>query len=167
MTEVPVETPVTIPPASIVATPVVPLLHVPPGVRSLKVVVEPAQTMVAPVIASGTGLTVTVIANGEPAQEPVVDVGVTRYSTVPATVLLELVNIWLIVTPEPALSPAMLPVIVPVVQVKLLGTLDVNAIFVPVPLHMVAVAEFVTEGMGLTVTVALPVIEFEQVGESW
>ena len=93
MSELPAETPVTIPPASIVATPVVPLLHVPPAVRSTNVAVEPAQIPVEPVITSGTGLTVTVIVNDGPAQEPAVDVGITRYSTVPATVLLEFVNI--------------------------------------------------------------------------
>ena len=71
----------------------------------------------------------------------------------------------MIVPPEPALAPVMLPVIVPIVQAKLPGTLDVSAILGPVPLHMVAVAEFVIAGIGLTVTVAVPVIEFEQVGE--
>ena len=75
--EVPAETPVTIPPASMVATPVVPLLQVPPGVISPRLVVEPAHTVVVPVIAAGNGLTVTVIVKGDPAHEVVAAVGVT------------------------------------------------------------------------------------------
>ena len=50
----PAVTPVTTPPLVIVATPVDMLLHVPPNVASLNVVVAPKQIAVAPVI----GLTV-------------------------------------------------------------------------------------------------------------
>ena len=57
------------------------------------------------------------------------------------------------VPPEPALAPVMPPVIMPIVQVKLLGVLEVNAIFVLVPLQMLFVAAFVTIGMGFTVKV--------------
>ena len=56
----PDNTPVIIPveePA--VAIPVLPLVHVPPLVASLKVVVKPAQTAAVPVIDDGNGLTVT------------------------------------------------------------------------------------------------------------
>ena len=49
----------------------------------------------------------------------------------------------------------MLPTIVPTVHVKVLGALDVNTIFGPVPLHMMAVAKLVTAGLGLTVTTIL------------
>ena len=61
----------------------------------------------------------------------------------------------MIVEPAPALAPVMPPVIVPIVQVNVLtpGVLAVNAIFVAVPLHIVAVAGVVTTGAGLTVTV--------------
>ena len=45
------------------------------------------------VVTAGLGFTVTVIVYGEPGQEPVVDVGVTRYSTVPAVALLGLVRV--------------------------------------------------------------------------
>ena len=45
------------------------------------------------------------------------------------------------------------PVMVPIVHEKVLGTLDVNAILVPVPLHIPAVGAFVTAGEGFTVTV--------------
>lgn len=55
--------------------------------------------------------------------------------------------------PEPALAPVMLPVIVPIVQLNVLGVLDVRLMFVPTPLHLLTVAEFVTMGFGFTVTV--------------
>ena len=55
--------------------------------------------------------------------------------------------------PEPALAPVMPPVIVPMVHEKLLVTLDVKLIFGPVPLQVLVVAELVTVGAGLTVTV--------------
>ena len=57
------------------------------------------------------------------------------------------------VGPELLLAPVIEPVIVPIVQAKPLGTLEVKAIFGLVPLHVVAVAELVTAGLGLTVTV--------------
>ena len=59
----------------------------------------------------------------------------------------------MIVEPELALAPVMLPVIVPSVHAKLLAALEVKAIFGPVPLHVLAVVELVTAGVGLTVTV--------------
>ena len=60
------------------------------------------------------------------------------------------------VEPELALAPVIPPVIVPIVHAKLLGILAVNGIFGPVPLHVIAVAELVTDGLGLTVTVHVP-----------
>ena len=45
------------------------------------------------VVTTGIGLTVTVMAVAAPVQVPVVDVGVTTYSTVPALALLGLVNV--------------------------------------------------------------------------
>ena len=57
------------------------------------------------------------------------------------------------VDPEPLLAPAMLPVIVPIVHVKVQGVLDDKLILGPVPLHVLAVFAFVTTGVGLTVTV--------------
>ena len=69
------------------------------------------------VVTVGDGLTVTVIVAEVPTHEPVVEVGVTIYCTVPAALLLGLVRTWLIVDPEPALVPVMPPVIVPMVQV--------------------------------------------------
>jgi hypothetical protein len=59
----------------------------------------------------------------------------------------------LIVEPDPLLAPVIPPVIVPIVHAKLLAVLAVNPIFGPVPLQIVAVAELVTTGVGLTVTV--------------
>ena len=55
--------------------------------------------------------------------------------------------------PEPALAPAIPPAMAPIVQVKLLATLDVNAILGLVPLQVLAVAELVTVGIGFTVTI--------------
>jgi hypothetical protein len=55
------------------------------------------------------------------------------------------------------------PVIVPIVQAKVLGTLDVKVIFGPVPLQALAVGKLVTAGFGSTVTVivkAEPTQEF-------
>ena len=55
----PVTCPVTMP-ANIVATDVLPELQTPPIEASLRVVVAPVQTVVAPVIGAGKGLIVTV-----------------------------------------------------------------------------------------------------------
>ncbi len=41
----------------------------------------------------------------------------------------------------------------PIVQLKVLATLAVKEIFGPTPLHVVAVAELLTTGVGFTVTV--------------
>jgi len=58
MTELPADTPVTTPPAVIVALAGVALLQVPPAVALLRVVVDPTHTLVVPVMAAGSGLTV-------------------------------------------------------------------------------------------------------------
>ena len=59
----------------------------------------------------------------------------------------------MIVAPELALAPVMLPVIAPTVQLKLLAVLAVNAMFGPIPLQVLALADVVTNGTGFTVTV--------------
>jgi hypothetical protein len=106
------------------------------------------------VVTAGVGLTVTVIVYGDPGQaELAVDVGVTIYCTVPAVAALGFVSTWLIVDPPPGFAPVIPPVIVPNVQVKVLGALAVRAILGFVPLQMAAVAAVVTAGVGLTVTV--------------
>lgn len=107
------------------------------------------------VVTVGFGLTVTVIVYSAPGQLPVVEVGVTRYGTVPAVASPGLVSTWLIVLPELALAPVMPPVIVPIVQANVLGALAVRAIAGLVPLHVAAVLAVVTSGVGLTVTVIL------------
>lgn len=67
MTDVPAETPVAMPVLlPIVATEVVPLDHVPPGVTSASVVVSPWQTAKVPVIAAGRGFTVTIVVAIQP-----------------------------------------------------------------------------------------------------
>ena len=55
--ETPVTTPVLL---TTVATPVLPLDHVPPVVPSVKVIVEPAQNAVEVEIAAGVAFTVTI-----------------------------------------------------------------------------------------------------------
>jgi hypothetical protein len=44
-------------------------------------------------VTTGDGLTVTTILCGDPMHDPVVEVAVTRYSTVPEVVLLRLLSI--------------------------------------------------------------------------
>src|SRR6266542_3100302 len=132
------------------------------AVKLILVEVPLQMDFVAAVITAGLGFTVTVIVEALPAHEPAVEVGVTRYCTVPAVELLGLVNVWLIVVPEPALAPVILPVMVPMVQLNALATLAVKLILVEVPLQMDFVAAVVTAGLGFTVTViveALPAHE--------
>lgn len=69
MTAVPPATPVNTPDEmSMVATLVVLLLHVPPAAASLSVIVEPAQTVVGPVGAVATELTVTTFVAEQPSE---------------------------------------------------------------------------------------------------
>jgi hypothetical protein len=145
-----------------VVAPVIPPVIVPTvqakllGALDVKVIfgLEPLQMLAVGVLVTiGVGLTVTVIVYAAPAQEPVVEVGVIIYCIVPATALLGLVSVWLIVAPEPALAPVMPPVIVPIVQVKLLDIEAVKLILVPAPLQILTVFAVITTGAGLTVTV--------------
>src|SRR6266496_1588233 len=132
------------------------------AVKLILVEVPLQMDFVAAVITAGLGFTVTVIVEALPAHEPAVEVGVTRYCTVPAVELLGFVNVWLIVVPEPALAPVIPPVMVPMVQPNVLAALAVKLILVEVPLQMVFVAAVVTVGVGFTVTVmvkGLPVHE--------
>ncbi len=57
------------------------------------------------------------------------------------------------VEPELALAPVILPVIVPIVQLKLLAISEVSVMFGPLPLQALAVTPLVTAGAGFTVTV--------------
>jgi hypothetical protein len=84
---------------------------------------------------------------------PVVDVGVTIYSTVPADELPGLVSVWLMVVPDPAVAPEMLPVTAPIVHENVLAVVAVKAMFGLVPLQMETFGVLVTAGVGLTVTV--------------
>ena len=63
----PYDTPVTTPvDEPIVAMPVLPLVHVPPLVASLMLVVKPAHTVAVPVMDEGSGLTVTTTVEIQP-----------------------------------------------------------------------------------------------------
>ena len=84
----------------------------------------------------------------------------------PAVVLLGLINVWLIVAPEPALAPVIAPVLVPSVHAKVLATLAANVILGLVLLHIAEGFVLVMTGLGFTVTVIgyeaptqLPVVE--------
>jgi hypothetical protein len=73
MIVVPAATPVTTPvPEPTVATVVVPLLHLPPKVVSLNVVVNPTQTCDVPVMGPGPAKIVTLIAALGLSQPPIV-----------------------------------------------------------------------------------------------
>jgi hypothetical protein len=62
MSAVPAATPITTPvPEPTVATPVLPLLQVPPLALLLNVVVLPMHTDAVPVIVAGTGFTVMIV----------------------------------------------------------------------------------------------------------
>jgi Ni,Fe-hydrogenase III small subunit len=66
------------------------------GALDVKVIFGPVPLQilaVAGLVTVGVGLTVKVIVNVAPTHKPVVEVGVTRYSTVPVDELLGLVNI--------------------------------------------------------------------------
>jgi hypothetical protein len=130
-----------------------------PAVKLIFVVTPEQIVAVAALVTAGAGFTVTVIVNVAPTQEPVVAVGVTLYCTVPAAVLLGLVSTWLMEEPEAALAPVMPPVIVPIVQLNVLGALAVKLIFGPVPLQVLAVAELVTAGVGFTAIVAVLLVD--------
>ena len=56
---IPVVSVLMVDPVPIVAISVLLLLHTPPAIASLKLVVDPTHTLVAPDIAVGTGLIVT------------------------------------------------------------------------------------------------------------
>lgn len=108
---------------------------------------------IALVVIAGAGFTVRVIVKATPEHEPVVEVGVIIYCTVPATELLEMINVWLMLVPEPMLVPITAPVIVPIVHAKALVVVAVNEILGLMPLQIAAVAALLIAGVGFTVTV--------------
>jgi hypothetical protein len=144
--------------APVIAPVIVPTVHVnvlvADAVNAIFVAVALQIVAVLAVVTTGVGLTVTVIVYAEPGHAGVaVEVGVTRYWTVPAVALDGLVNVCVIVDPLPALAPVILPVIVPIVQLKVLDAEAVRLIFVAPPLQIAAVLAVVTTGLGFTVTV--------------
>jgi hypothetical protein len=90
-------------------------------------------------------------------QPPVVALAVIIYCTLPAVVLLGFVRTWAIVAPVPELAPVIPPVIVPTVQVYVLGTLELIATDGAVPLHTATFVAVIT-GNGFTVTKTLAVV---------
>ena len=67
--------------------------------------------------------------------------------------MLGLVSTRLKLVPEPGKAPVILPVIVPMVQLKLDGVLEVNVRLVFAPEQIRREALFVISGRGFTVTV--------------
>jgi hypothetical protein len=130
-----------------------------PGIEEVKLIAGLDRLhviAVGGVVTAGEGLTVTMMlytVAGE--HKPSDEVGITRYSTVPASVLLGLRSTWSIKLPDPSLAPVIFPVIVPTVQVKVLGIEDVKLIAGLDPLQVIAVAGVVTTGDGFTVTMIL------------
>jgi hypothetical protein len=125
------------------------------GTLDASVILGPAPLHVVAldeVVTEGVGVTVTVMVKAAPTHEPVVAVGVTKYSTVPGALLTGFVKTWLIVEPLAALAPVMPPVIFPIVQAKLLAAVDVRAMFVLTPLQIDLVEPLLTAGFGFTVT---------------
>jgi hypothetical protein len=59
-----------VPVVVVVATVVVLLLHVPPGIATVKPVLWPAHILPAPLMAPGDGFTVMVVVTVHPEQEP-------------------------------------------------------------------------------------------------
>jgi hypothetical protein len=76
---------------------IVPMVHAKLlGALELNVIfgLVPLQVLVvAGLVTAGVGLTVTIMLYGVPTHDPVVEVGVTRYSTVPTVILLGLVRV--------------------------------------------------------------------------
>ena len=76
---------------------IVPIVHVNVlGALAVKLILGPVPLQVVAVLAvvtTGFGFTVTVMVKGVPVHEPDVEVAVTIYCTVPAVVLLGLVNV--------------------------------------------------------------------------
>jgi hypothetical protein len=68
MIEVPNDTPVTVPDVPTVATLVLLLAQVPPAEASVRLMVEPTQTPVDPVITAGTGFTVNTLVFRQPVE---------------------------------------------------------------------------------------------------
>jgi len=145
--------------APVIAPILVPNVHAKVlAVLDVRLMFGPVPLQIAAVVAvvtDGVGFTVTVILVAEPTQEPIVEVGVTAYTILPAVELLGLVNVWLMVEPEPAEAPVIAPVLVPKVHAKFEAALAVRLILGPVPLQVLVVVDVVTAGVGFTVTVIL------------
>lgn len=144
MLDVPADIIVISPSASIVATPAVLLVQLPPVVPSLSLFVEPKQILVDPIIADGNGSTVILVT----AMHPVASVYVifafpdTRPETMPLAV------------------PTVATNVLPLVQVP---PLVISESVVVVPKHILAVP-LITAGNELTVIV---LVALQPVGKAY
>jgi len=82
--------------APVIPPVIVPIVHAKLlGALAVRAIFGPVPLQVlavAALVTAGIGLTVTVIVKADPAHDPAIDVGVTRYCTLPATALLGLVS---------------------------------------------------------------------------
>jgi len=133
MTDVPGVTPVTIPvDEPTVATPVEPLIQLPPATDSLSVVVSPIQVVSVPVIGVGTAVTVTIC------------------------VATHAVPIWYDIVAVPVATPVTMPVVEPIVAIPVLLLLheppSAPSVSVVVPPMQVIALPPIAGGAVLTVT---------------
>ena len=131
----PVAVPVTMPPVDTVATNALLLLHVPPALTSLRLVVEPWHTDATPNIDPGNGLTVTTAVVWQP-------VGNTN-----------------MIVDVPADTPVTTPLVMPIVAMPVALLLQVPGALASVsvvvsPAHTSSVP-VITAGNGFTVTIAV------------
>jgi hypothetical protein len=165
MREVPAEAPPTMPePVPTVATLVLPLAHVPPP-ASVSAVVLPMQTLVVPVIAPGSGLTVTVMVEEHPnggAVYVITDVPAVIPDTTPdedptvATPVLPLVHV-----PPGVMSPSVVVVVAqrPVVPNGAVGgAFTVTTVVAIFPLPMAYVIVVVPADTPYTIPEVLPTV---------
>jgi hypothetical protein len=116
---------------------------------NVRFVFEPEQILkVGALVTTGPGFTVTVRTKVSPKQPLADDLGVIKYSTVPAVALPGLVKIWFMVLPEPAEAPVIPPVMVPIVHWNALGIVAIRFKLVDVPLQIDLVDALVTCGSG-------------------
>jgi hypothetical protein len=113
-------------------------------------------------VITGFGFTVIVTVIGFPEQPAGSGlVGVMVYTAVPET-LPVVVKLCAMLFPLPAVAPVILPLIVPIDQLKVLDMLAVRGIFVFVPLQILVVNGVVRTGTGFAVMIAVSVIPMQE-----
>ena len=140
MVGAPAATPETMPEIEpTVACDVLLLLQVPPGVRSLRVVVDPVQTVCVPVILTGVGLTTTPSVTKQPAGNVYVIVGLPAATppTIPVdpTVARSVLLLIHVPPPTPSVNGVVWPthtVVLPPIRVGAWFTVIIDVVTQPV-----------------------------------